>query len=120
MLYGNLSRAGIPSKVLLSAMVTVRNTDPARTVRLKSVQYRDSAGKMLREYLSTPVVLPPMSTREYFVELHDDTGGIGASFLIRWEADVPAAPPLFEAIHANLDSAKAVVFVTQGVPVGAP
>lgn len=120
MMYGNLSRAGTPSKVLLSAMVSIRNTDPARSVRLVSAKYHDSTGKLLREYVQAPVIIAPLGTREYFIELHDDTGGAGANFLIRWEADTPAAPLVIEAVHANLDSAKAVVFVTQGVSVSAP
>ena len=120
MLFGNLSRGGVPSRVLLSAMVSIRNTDPSRTVRLTSLQYHDSTGKLLREYLQEPATLAPLSTREYFVELHDDSGGSGANFLMRWESDPPASPPLLEAIHANLDSARGVVFVTQGVPVQSP
>ena len=120
MLFGNLSRAGIPSRVLLSAMVSVRNTDPSRSVRLTSVQYHESTGKLLREFQQEPVTVEPLSTREYFVELHDDSGGSGATFLIRWESDTLASPPLVEAIHANLDSARGVVFITQGITVSTP
>lgn len=120
MLFGNLSRGGVPSRVLLSAMVSIRNTDPSRTVRLMSVQYHDSTGKLLREYLQEPATIEPLSTREYFVELHDDSGGSGANFLMRWESDTPASPPLLEAIHANLDSARGVVFITQGITVSTP
>ena len=120
MLFGNLSRGGVPSRVLLSAMISIRNTDASRTVRLTSVQYHDSTGKLLREYLQEPATIEPLGTREYFVELHDDSGGSGANFLMRWESDTPASPPLLEAIHANLDSARGVVFITQGVTVSTP
>ena len=101
-------------------MISIRNTDPSRTVRLTSVQYHDSTGKLLREYLQEPATIEPLSTREYFVELHDDSGGSGANFLMRWESDTPASPPLLEAIHANLDSARGVVFITQGITVSTP
>ena len=120
MLFGNLSRGGVPSRVLLSAMVSIRNTDTSRAVRLLSVRYIDSTGKLLREYLQEPATIEPLSTREYFVELHDDSGGAGANFLVRWEADTPTSPPLLEAIHANLDSARGVVFITQGIMVSTP
>ena len=120
MLFGNLSRGGVPSRVLLSAMVSIRNTDPSRGLRLASVQYHDSTGKLLREYLQEPTTIEPLGTRDYFVELHDDSGGSGANFLVRWESDTPASPPVLEAIHANLDSARGVVFVTQGVAVQSP
>ncbi len=119
MLYGNLSRAGAPSRILLSAMVAIRNTDPNHPMRVTSARYFDSKGKFLREYLAAPVEVPPMGTKDLFVELHDDSGGSGANFMIRWEAAGPVNPPLVEALHANMDSGKAVVFSTQALPVPA-
>ena len=119
MLFGNLSRGGVPSRVLLSAMVSIRNTDPKNAMRLVSARYFQSQGQFLREYITAPVELPPLGTKDLFVELHDDSGGAGANFLIRWEATDPGNPPLVEALHANLDSGKAVVFTTQALPVPA-
>ena len=119
MLYGNLSRSGKPSRILLSAMVSIRNTDPKNAMRLVSARYFQSQGQFLREYITAPVELPPLGTKDLFVELPDDSGGAGANFLIRWEATDPVNPPLVEALHANLDSGKAVVFTTQALPVPA-
>ena len=52
-----------------------------------------------------------------FVELNDASGGSGANFVLRWDADQAMNPPLVEALHANLDGGKAVVFTSQAVPV---
>lgn len=117
MLYGNIGRSGTASKVLLSALVSIRNTDGKRPLRLLSARYYETQGKFLREYVPTPVVLPPFGTHELFVELHDDSGGSGANFLIRWEAEAAVNPPLVEALHANMDSGKAVILTTEAVPV---
>lgn len=117
MLYGNIGRSGAANKVLLSALVSIRNTDPRRSLRLVSARYYETQGRFLREYVTAPVVLPPFGTHELFVELHDESGGSGANFYLKWEADTAMNPPLVEAIHANMDSGKAVILTTQAVPI---
>ncbi len=67
-----------------------------------------------------PTILPPLGTLELFVELNDASGGSGANFIIKWESDAPINPPLVEALHANMDGGKAVIFMTQSVPINDP
>lgn len=117
MLYGNLGKSGKVSSVLLSALVSIRNSDARRPLRVLSARYFDTHGKLLGERVPAPVVLPPLGTLELFVELNDASGGSGANFIVKWEADTPINPPLVEALHANMDGGKAVIFMTQSVPV---
>ncbi len=117
MLYGNLGKSGKASYVLLSALVSIRNVDPKRSLRILSARYYDTHGKLLGERLPSPVVLPPLGTQELFVELNDASGGSGANFVVRWEAEAPMNPPSIEALHANMDGGKAVIFTTQAVPL---
>jgi hypothetical protein len=117
MLYGNLGKSGKASYVLLSALVSIRNTDPKRALRVNSARYYDTQGKLLGERVTAPAVLPPLGTMELFVELNDASGGSGANFVVKWEADAPINPPLVEALHANMDGGKAVIFTTTSVPV---
>lgn len=117
MLYGNLGKSGKASSVPLSALVSIRNTDSRHPLRVLSARYFDTQGRHLAERVPTPVVLPPLGTLELFVELHDFSGGSGANFIVRWDADQPINPPVIEALHANMDGGKAVIFTTQAVPV---
>lgn len=117
MLYGNLGKSGKASYVLLSALVSIRNSDAKRPLRVLSARYYDTQGKLLGERVPTPIVLPPLGTLELFVELNDASGGSGANFVVKWDADVAINPPLVEALHANMDGGKAVIFMTQSVPV---
>lgn len=117
MLYGNVDKKGWAPKALLSAMVSVRNTDAKRSLKLVSARYYDTQGTFLREYLVAPVSIVPFGTHELLVDLHDTSGGSGANFLLRWEADAAMNPPLVEAIHANMDGGKAVIFTTRALPV---
>ena len=119
LLYGNIDKKGNASRALLSALVSIRNTDPKRPLKVLSARYFDTQGRFLREYVVTPVSVPPFGTHELFVELHDESGGSGANFLIRWESGEAVNPPLVEAIHANMDSGKAVIVTTQALPIRA-
>jgi hypothetical protein len=120
MLYGNLGRSGRASQVLLSALVSIRNTDMRRPLRILSARYYDTHGKLLGERVPAPTILPPLGTLELFVELNDASGGSGANFIITWDSDAPVNPPLVEALHANMDGGKAVIFMTQSVPINDP
>ncbi len=117
MLYGNLGKSGKASHALLSALVSIRNTDGKRALVIRSAKYYDTNGKLLQDRISTPVTLAPYGTVELFVELNDASGGSGANFIIKWEAEQPISPPLVESLHANMDGGKAVIFMTQAVPV---
>lgn len=117
MLYGNLGKSGKASNVLLSTLVSIRNTDVKRSIRVLSARYFDTGGKLLGERVPAPTVVPPLGTLELFVELNDASGGSGANFIIKWDAEQPINPPLVEALHVNMDGGKAVIFMTQSVPL---
>lgn len=115
--HGSLDRKGNPDKVLLSALVSVRNTDPKRPIRVTSARYFNTEGKLLREFVPTPRSVPPFGTLELFVERHDESGGSGANFAIAWEAEAPVNPPVVEAVHATLEGARSLLFATSGTPI---
>lgn len=117
MLYGNLGKSGRVSQVLLSSLVSIRNTDPKRALRVISARYYDTHGQLIAERIPVPVQIPPLGTHELFVELNDASGGSGANFIVHWDAPQPVSPPLVEALHANMDGGKAVIFMTQSVPI---
>ena len=58
--HGDVDSKGAPQQTLVSALVSIRNTDLANTIRITSAVYYDTHGKKLREYLPSPVTVPPM------------------------------------------------------------
>lgn len=117
--HGSYDRKGNPGKVLLSAMVSIRNTDPRRPIRVTSARYFNTEGKLLREFVSASRIVSAFGTLELFVEKHDESGGSGANFIIGWEADAPVNPPVIEAIHAAIEGASSVLFATSATPIRA-
>lgn len=110
--HGDLDRAGAPVKTLVSVLVSVRNTDASRPIRLVSAQYYDTDGKKLKEYVPAPRTIGPMGTYELFIPRSDDRSGSGANFAISRQSGVPVNVPIVEAVHANLPAGRAIAFTT--------
>jgi hypothetical protein len=113
-LYGNLDGSGNPSRMPLSAMLSIRNTNPGAAITLKSARYYDSTGKLLREFIEQPRTLAPLASTEVFVEHRDMTGGSGANFLVVWESTTPVNPPVVEVVHAYFFGNQSVAFISPG------
>lgn len=115
--HGNMNKQGYPEKAPASTLVSIRNVDPARSVRVISARYHDTAGKLLKEYVNSPRTIGPLATYELYVEKRDMTGGSGANFLIEWQADSPVNPLLVEAVHADIQGHRTFSFITTARPV---
>lgn len=118
--HGNLDARGKATAELMSVLVSVRNTDMRESIRVLAAPYYDTKGKLLRNYLAAPRVVPPMGTLELFVEHRENEGGSGANFLVRWEADKPVPPPIVEALHTRFQAGKTLGFISRGKAVSVP
>jgi hypothetical protein len=110
-------KTGKPSETLVSTHVSIRNTDPTAGMRVSSARYYNTAGKLLREFINTPQVIPPLGTYELYVPRSDSSGGSGANFIIDWSAEKPINPPIVEALHADIREARTLIFVTTARPI---
>lgn len=115
--HGNLNAKGLPEILQISALISIRNTDPAGALRVTSARYYDTNGKFLREFVPTPQTLAPLGTLELFVERREAEGGSGANFVIRWQSDTPVSEPITEAVHTDLKDLRTVSFITVGRPI---
>ena len=52
--YGDFER-----KILLTGMVSIRNTDPAQSLIIVKADYYDSEGQLIKSYLSQPMNATP-------------------------------------------------------------
>ncbi len=99
----------------LTNTLSLRNTDINESIYIRSVQYYNTSGKLLREYLESPVRLPPMSTLEYIVGARDKVGGSGANFVVEWMSDRKVTKPVIECVVISTGGQQGISFVTQGV-----
>lgn len=98
----------------LTATLSIRNTDPADGLRLTAVDYYDTSGKKLRSFLKKPVAVPPLGSVEYVVPESDSGGGLGAKFLVHWEAEKGVTEPIIESIMIGTKLQQGISFVSRG------
>ncbi|MGD8342792.1 MAG: DUF3124 domain-containing protein [Desulfobacterales bacterium] len=98
----------------LAATLSIRNTDPKHPIKLMSVKYFDSAGKLVKEYLDQPTELEAMASTRYILPEGDTTGGSGANFLVKWQSTEKVNPPLIEGVMIGTRSGQGISFVSRG------
>jgi len=98
----------------LTATLSIRNTDPGEPFELIAVDYYDSDGKLVRNYLEKLQKIGPLATTRFIVEEYDTTGGSGAKFLVHWKSGKPITPPVTECIMITIQSGLGISFVTHG------
>lgn len=106
-----------PMKNLMSVLVSIRNTSLKTPIRLLFAHYYNTDGKLLKEFVTAPRTIAPMTTFELFVEQRESEGGSGANFIIQWESPVPTNLPVVEAVHVDIQGNRTLSFVTTARPV---
>ncbi|MGD9824867.1 MAG: DUF3124 domain-containing protein [Desulfobacter sp.] len=86
----------IPS--LLTVTLSIRNTDMSHTIEVVFVDYYDTKGTLLKNYLLSPVFLKPLESIRYVVDYYDKAGGAGANFIVEWRSENAVNPPIMETI----------------------
>jgi hypothetical protein len=109
------SKGGNP--FLLEATLSIRNSDPERSIELTSVNYYDTKGKLIQEYLEGRLTLGPLETTAFLVEKADTRGGSGANFIVTWISDEPVYEPIIEAVMVGLDKGYSISFKSIGRPL---
>ena len=101
----------------LATNASVRNTDPRHSITIMKADYYNTEGSIVKKYVETPVVVAPMATTYFFVSQSDESGGVGANFLIRWESQQPVNEPIIESVTFGSRGTHSLSFVTKGKPI---
>ncbi len=94
----------------LATTLSLRNTSPESPIELSAIEYYDSSGNHVRDYLDTTRVLDPLASTYIVVEQDDIRGGVGANFLVRWHAETPVPPPVVETVMITTESTQGISF----------
>lgn len=107
--YGDRERS-----ILLAVTVSIRNTDQKSALTILSVDYYDTAGRVIGRYLDSPKILAPLESVRYVVRESDTRGGSGANFIVRWKSNRPVNTPLVEAIMIGTQNQQGISFTSRG------
>ena len=101
----------------LTTTLSIRNTDPERSITVASVRYYNTQGELARRFLERPRRLGPLGTLDFVVAEHDTSGGSGANFLVQWSAAEPVSEPVIESVMISTRLGQGLSFTSRGVPV---
>lgn len=96
----------------LAVTLSVRNTDPDTPIAIGSIQYYDTAGSLVKEYIEMPLKLPPMATTEAVISRLDKQGGTGANFIVEWGAESKVYEPIVEALMTSTAAQQGIAFIS--------
>ena len=103
--------------ILLSATISIRNTDRHNSLTLLSVDYYDTKGVLVDKLQAIPLNIAPLETIRFVIKESDTRGGSGAKCLIRWKSDVPVSEPIVEAIMIGTRLQQGISFSTPGIVI---
>jgi hypothetical protein len=113
-IYSHVYGGDREQKVLLTATLSIRNTDPVHAITVTSIDYYDSTGNLIRHYLKQPTTVKAMAAVRYVVAESDKSGGSGASFVVKWRAVAPVRPPLIESVMIGTKMQQGISFTSRG------
>ena len=101
-------------KLNLAITLSIRNTDFNYPLIVNKVNYYNTAGKLIENYLEVPYLLEPMASTHFFVSQVDARGGVGANFIVNWSSNKQANKPVIEAVMAGSSGTQGMSFMSSG------
>jgi hypothetical protein len=98
----------------LTAMLIARNTDPNHSIRITQADYYNTKGELIEKFIETPVVLKPLEARYLSIKEHDERGGAGANFIVKWQSETKVNQPIIESVNLGTRSGQGISFVCPG------
>ncbi len=98
----------------LASTLVVHNVDPDQAITLTGVRYYDHTGKVIKDYETGKLTLTPFASANFTTFKRDDEGGVGANFIVEWEAASPALSPIAEAVIVGGGGTLGISFTTRG------
>lgn len=112
--YSNVFSGPRKLPLQLAATLSIRNTDLAASIRVTTIDYYDTTGKMVRRYLEKPSIVGPLATMYIHIEEKDTAGGFGANFIVRWQAANVINAPIIECVMIGATGGQGISFVSPG------
>lgn len=109
--YSNVLTAPKEVPIHLSNTLAIRNTDMHNPIQVTVVDYYDTKGALVKKFSLKPTMLAPLETTYVYLSERDQEGGIGANFIVRWQAAREVNRPVIECLMVG---AQGRAFVSPG------
>ncbi|MFK7947275.1 MAG: DUF3124 domain-containing protein [Saprospiraceae bacterium] len=101
----------------LTATLSIRNTSLTDSMYVEAINYYNTGGELVQEFLDKTLVLRPMQSIEYVIDEDDETGGTGANFIVHWGAMNDRLIPVIQGVMISTHRQQGISFVTEGVSI---
>lgn len=112
--YSNVYSGPRKNPFQLATMLSIRNVDMSAKFKVTSIDYYDNDGRIIRRYLTAPLVLAPLASHHIYLDENDTKGGFGANFIVRWSSDATINRPIIESVMIGATSGQGISFVSSG------
>ncbi|TYB75827.1 DUF3124 domain-containing protein [Bizionia myxarmorum] len=114
--YSDIYQRTRNDRTLLTSTLSIHNTSETDTLFISRIDYYNTQGKLVRNYIEKSIFLNTFETIEYVVDEEDKTGGSGANFVIEWYGS-SKLNPIFQAVMIGGLGNKSFSFTTNGVEI---
>jgi len=115
--YSDIYSVGKHLRFLLTSTLSIRNTSYTDTIAVHSIEYFDTRGIKVKDFLDHPIYVLPMATVEYVIDENDKSGGSGANFMVIWSKKDPNVTAVIQAVMISVSGQQGVAFRTDGISV---
>jgi hypothetical protein len=112
--YSNIFTAPRAIPFSLEATLVIRNTDMSESLRVTTIDFYDTEGKLVKRFVETPLVLQPLETKYIYLPGKNAAGGLGANFVVRWTAAREINAPIVECLMIGTKSGQGISFISAG------
>ena len=112
--YSDIFFAGTESTWDLAVTLAIHNTDAENPISITSVRYYDTDGNLVTEYVEEAITLNPWATTGVVIERTDESGGVGANFIVDWESGTSVSEPVIEAVMVSASGTQGLGFTGPG------
>ena len=98
----------------LTATLSIRNTSLKYPIVISHVDYYDSNGKLVKNYIKKPFSLGILGTKDFVVKEWELAGGTGANFIVKWKSNNKVSSPVVQAVMISMKTGVGISFVCEG------
>ena len=108
----NLQGVAKKNKPVAKAVLKVRNTSFLDSIYLSRVDYYDTNGRLLKNFIDSILLIKPMTTADFTVK-SDAFKEVGDNFIVQWHASELVQKPIIQVV--GYDAAASVITTEHGV-----
>ena len=102
----------------LATTATICNLDREQPIIVRSIEFRDSGGKLVREHVDRAIRIDPLAAFDLFLAESDTSGGPSPSFVVDSGAErEPTTKLLVPAVMISTAGLQGITLTSTGQPI---